>query len=134
MKITMLLFAAFAAAACSADTENSYVSIYYIPFGVETYVPVTTDNIEKSAQRYGRIDSGGRLSKKISDLLMAAGEGSFNSERVRAKLIYPNEVIVYVDNLGGVLTSEMGARKIDERRLHRLGNLLEKATQPIGGQ
>ena len=84
------------------QSQEAVALIYYIPFNIETYVPVTVDDIEKRAHLklvlLEESDLLGRLAKLLSDNKV---RGSFDGRVVRLKVVLKKEVY-FVDADGGV--------------------------------
>ena len=56
MRILIMLLVAVLSAACSEEDEMlDKIEIYYVPIGVETYVPMTPENIQESASSVGKV-------------------------------------------------------------------------------
>ncbi len=125
MKIRIYLFLVFSlfGSGCIAQSEYmNYSKIYYVPIGVETYIPVTTSNIEELAVKIGRLED--KYVRQFVRLLEEAKAGSFDSEYVRAKLIVPKVGIIYLDNKGGAMYSQ-DQKTLDLESLAEIKELFE---------
>lgn len=73
------------------------MKIYYVPFNVETYVPVTINNIEDMAFYKFEVHNNSELAIKLINLLEQNGHNDFDDKRVRLKVIN-NGKTYYVDS------------------------------------
>jgi hypothetical protein len=122
----------FLMASCSpGDGMAGDVEIFYIPIGVETYVPITENNIESSAIRFGNAKESERALERIRIILETASDGEFDDEMLRAKITLPNKEVIYIDNRGGISSSVNGTSKLGEQNLNDLKSVLESVTTPI---
>lgn len=127
MKILFFFVVVLVTASCSAG-ENmvEQVEIYYIPIGVETYVPITVENIESSAARHGELEISNQTIENILSVLGSSVEGEFDSEMLRVKMIFPDGEIIYMDNFGVISSSESGISKLQERSLNEAKGIFER--------
>jgi hypothetical protein len=96
--------------------DSSYL-IYYIPFNVETYIPVTKSNIEEKSHYKFNISSK-EFILHIKTMLNAMKEGQFLPKRVRLKLVM-DSIEYFFDSEGGV---EIDRRhfKVDKYELEEI--------------
>src|SRR5690606_639311 len=103
MKKIFIFIAAVFSSSCSASQNMSDLAeIYYVPIGVETYIPITMDNIEEHYARYSKSDTNSRAFKKLVSILESSNRGKFESQKVRVKIILPSGQIIFIDNNGGL--------------------------------
>ena len=100
------------AIAYAEETMND-VFVYYVPFDVDTYVPVTTENIvEQSFCKLSFAESSD-AAKSLTYLLTTATSGAFSNKVVRLKVSKPNGIDMFVDTDGGVLiTGDDGHKRL----------------------
>jgi hypothetical protein len=110
------LFIGFCALACKSPGEAK-MTAYYIPFSVETYIPVTVEDIEEKAHFVFLIE--GDYLKKINELLTKKSEGTFDGQKVRMKLKSKNGDL-FVDANGGVVGPDHREFKISALELENL--------------
>ena len=128
MKVLIMIFSLLCVA-CSSGSKNAImVDIYYIPIGVETYVPITTGNIESSATYVGRVEESNRNFKKFLELIESSSGRHFDEKKIRGKLVWPDKEVVYIDNNGSVKSSDDGKRLIKKSNLDKAKKMLEKLT------
>jgi hypothetical protein len=101
------------------------MKIYYIPFKVETYIPVTIDDIEKRAFYSFKVPESSKLTIELKKLLNANIPGTFNNKAVRLKVIEGSN-IYYVDSLGNIYN----LNKITKTKLGDLENIIDKMILP----
>jgi hypothetical protein len=126
MKTTMMCLVAFLLASVSWAESPSFskASIYYIPFQIETYVPVTQENIrEKANYQIEVIDA-----KSVAALLTIISGGDktteFDEMRVRLLLVWDDgKQKTVVDTKGNVLEGKM-RRSLGKAEFGELQNLL----------
>jgi len=97
--ICQLLFGAIA----YAEENMNDVFVYYLPFDVDTYVPVTTENIVEQSFCKLSFSESSDVAKSLGYLLTTATSGVFSNKVVRLKVSKPNGVDMFVDTDGGVL-------------------------------
>lgn len=96
--LCQLLFGAIA----YAEENMNDVFVYYMPFDVDTYVPVTTENIEEQSFCKLSFSESSDVAKSLIYLLTKATTGAFSNKVVRLKVSSPSADI-FVDMDGGVL-------------------------------
>ena len=104
--------------------------IYYVPIGTETYVPMTTDNIEVHHVRFIELDVASREYRNLTSLIDVAGDGSFEEQRVRVKILLPDASAVYIDNNGGMRLGSSRQATLSHSSLRGVRKLLEEITKP----
>ena len=108
-------------------SENTMVRICYVPFGVETYVPMTVANIDSHCSHVGELDMHDKKYLDIQSLIRKAGVGSFKDEFVRVKIAVPGSDHIYIDNYGGVKIGGYQCH-LDASTLSKVGKILDKVT------
>jgi hypothetical protein len=107
--------------------------IEFVPFGVQTLVPVTVETIESRAACYILIP--GKPLRKIQELIERAPvsqKGSFGDTFVRAKIKrFQDGAEMLVDNDGGVKMAT-GERKLDAAGVKELDALIRSAAADAG--
>lgn len=86
-----------------AENNKSDAFVYYVPFDVDTYAPVTTENIVEQSFCKLSFSGSSDVAKSLTYLLTAAPAGTFSNKVVRLKVSMPNDVDIFVDTDGGVL-------------------------------
>lgn len=130
-RILLLIMLVLVAPSCLEKKEMAdQVKIYYIPIGVETYIPITVENIETFYHRYGEVDLDNRKFKKFLRMINEAAPGNFDGYIIRAKIIFPDDQIIYIDNDGGISFITPDTRKLTSSRLKKAGKILEDLTDP----
>lgn len=111
----------------ACEGEEPVAKICYVPFGVETYVPMTVANIDSHCSHVGELDTHDREYLGIQSLIQRAKAGSFKDGLVRAKIAVPGSDPIYIDNDGGV---KMGASQyhLDASGLSKVKKTLERVT------
>jgi hypothetical protein len=88
---------------CSAAERPDQVRVYYVPFGIETFLPITPENIETRAFRVGTVEPAGRAANELRSIIAAAKPGAFDAKRVRALIRLP-DMVISIDSEGGIYT------------------------------
>lgn len=111
----------------SAGAKETEHSIYYVPFGAETFVAVTVDNIDECYNRYSDVPLNNPEMREVLSLLSSGSHGVFDREMVRAKLRGGDSRWIYVDNFGGIRmgTSET---KLSSVQFAHLKHVLDRIT------
>lgn len=128
-RLTILL-AMMALFGCStADGKKYYdtVKIYYIPIGIETYIPITPKNIELSAFKVIKVSYSSDYLKKLIAMVEASASGNFSSDHVRVKMLLPDSKVIYIDNYGEVQLVESVTldRKLENSDFRKVRKILE---------
>tara|TARA_B100000768_G_C11145175_1_gene317855 strand:+ start:299 stop:718 length:420 start_codon:yes stop_codon:yes gene_type:complete len=97
--LCQLLFGAIA----YAEENMNDVFVYYMPFDVDTYVPVTAENIVEQSFCKLAFSESSDVAKSLKYLLTKATAGAFSNKVVRMRVSRPNGVDIFVDMDGGVL-------------------------------
>ena len=93
------------------------VEVFWIPPEVETYVPVTTDNIESAAFKIVRIKNE-KQARKVLDLIQESSQ-ELNSKKIRVKIVTADKFYNFDSN--GVGISSVGQTvKVDLKNLKRV--------------
>jgi hypothetical protein len=108
-------------------------SIYFIPFDYETYVPVTTESIEKDAICVLSLPSQGREAQAMRRLLQARRPGDFDGGFVRVKAVGVVVADLFIDKLGGLRGKDLDGRLTPEA-LQQLDALLTELAKTHGCQ
>jgi len=87
------------------------VTIFYLPFNLSTYTPVTIDSIEKAATCRFVISGGGKEAAGLRRALGNSTKGKFDNDVVRLKAAGLIEHEVFIDIDGGVLFGRGGEEK-----------------------
>lgn len=91
---------------CAGENMNEPVLIYYVPIGVETYIPMTTENFADHAKSLGPVDLGASQLAPILGSLNEASVGNFDDKAVRVKIIRRSDDPVWIDNVGGIRVAQ----------------------------
>jgi len=90
---------------CSGScTGEDRMKIYFIPFNVQTYVPVTMNNIEEKAFHVFEITNNSKLAIKLIRMLDQDNYGILDDKMIRLKL-QNRDKIYYVDSKGNIKVS-----------------------------
>ncbi len=101
------------------------VEIFYDQINIESYSGKTIHEIVLNSAEHGVFDADRPDLKKVSDILKSRTEGSFHHDHVRAKIVYVDEVI-YIDEVGGILSSVTGEGRITYANLLQLDVTLQE--------
>ena len=100
--------------ASSIAFGSDVVTVYFVPFEVETYVPITPSTIRASAWEKWTIRAESRISQLL-DLLDHGDKAQFDEKRVRGEVIVKNHTY-FVDANGVVVRNKLAVR-IDKAQL-----------------
>jgi len=130
MKILFLLTVFLGLAACSPDESSAgNATIYYIPLGSHTYLPVTMERIETAYDRFGTPSVSSRSFVRLLELIDRSGPGKLDGQLIRAKIVLPDGESIFIDNLGGVEMSLREAVKLSDKSYSEVGHLLHRMTK-----
>jgi hypothetical protein len=117
----------------SASFGSNGLTIYYIPFNVETYSPVTKATISCSAEHKWIITNTVTIGR-LESILTNGSPAQFDSNRVRVKIVSNSET--YYLDAAGVKTNKNESIKIDKIAFTRLLDSLspndKRALEPCG--
>jgi len=98
---------------CNGFTQDQVPSedyeLYFLDFEVETFRPVTIQNIESKATCHVRLEESDLRASSLLHLLVASAvpdDGTFDLKRVRLKIVDSNGRANYIDSTGRLLGSE----------------------------
>ena len=126
---------AFTGGVSSSNQDGeSEVTMYYIPFTVATYVPVTTRSIEDKASCVLDLPRSSAAVVRLSEAIQAAKKGRFDDRVVRMKIVgmLPSEV--FVDKDGGLLGVHEHARRMKRKDLADVRELMKEVAARHGCQ
>lgn len=89
----------------AADGEavaTDEVEVIYLGIGYETLFPITRDTIKQSAQAATAVAVADPRLRAFKALIEAAEPGSFDENRVRARIRFFKGSTLYMDNDGGI--------------------------------
>lgn len=126
--ILIALLTLAAVSAFGQDAAQRTATVFYIPFSVQTYAPVTPSTIEASAFEIWTVSGD----MAVSELLAALRDGApatFDPRVVRVLVLVDGQRY-YVD-ADGVASHEGGSLKIDRRMFDRLRASLPERNQRV---
>ena len=130
MRAFFIVIAILALTSCANQFDKSrVVQIYYIPFAVETYAPVTMANIESQHLRHAELHVASREYNTLMVLLRSSDPGTFDNQLVRVKILRANSEPTYVDRNGGMRRASSEAQ-INALQVSKLDAFLQKITDP----
>lgn len=87
----------------SGGAKLSIITLYYIPFDIETFLPITPDLIEGKADCVFRLDKSSDDASILKKIFNELVKGEFQKPVVRLKIIGLGEEDIFLDRDGGVL-------------------------------
>lgn len=103
--------------------------VYFYPFEIEPYAPITRENIVSQAWEKWTISSESQVQLLIP-LLTSGGRAEFDNNRVRA-LICIKDQIFYMDAMGVVSTRDNSYVGVDKDAFIRFRNSLHSGERVI---
>lgn len=97
------------------------VTVYFIPFEIETYVPVTKESIVCDSSEVWTVADKSQIAD-LTEILRAGSRATFNEKMVRVR-IERNGAISYID-AKGTLAAAKSSYQIDRVRFARFGQSL----------
>ena len=104
-------------------------TVYFIPFEVETYIPITEATIASLAWEKWTISSESQTSGLIA-LLDHGDEGEFDGGRVRGLVVLKSQTF-FLDADGVVTVNGRSGTKIDKNMFVKFRNSLQAAQRKI---
>ncbi len=114
-----------------AETASG-VTIYYLPFAVETFLPVTVDSIEENARCVFSFEPSADQAANLRDWFARVMKDGFDKKRVRLKVVGLENVPFYVDADGGLRKGDSGTGKLKEEAFKALERFIEAAALRAG--
>jgi len=107
------------------DNGSKKVEIYYLPFEVWTYAPVTIDSIEEQSNQYGKVDIDNmRFKSFIENAKKSRLVDAIGLKFIRVKIIMPNGEIIYIDK-SHVMKFDNEIRVMSEKTFQKFNELLK---------
>lgn len=100
--IQILVISSFA----YAGENRNDVLVYYKPFNIDTFVPVTMKNIDEKAHCKLSFPASSDVVKALSYLITSADNGEFSDMLVRLKVSSADGVNMFVEQDGSVFFSD----------------------------
>ena len=101
--------------------------LYYFPFYLETFTPITTEDIEERARCKLTLRAGGSDAGELRGILADTETGEFDDRVVRVKVVGLDNGDVFVDKDAGVLRSDTGmAARLTQAAFGKLERLIEQ--------
>jgi hypothetical protein len=107
------------------------MTVYYVPFGVETFTPVTSTNIQERGRRCEIHSAEGieKIKGALRDATKPPSE-KFSDERVRVKLLEQSNLgdglLAVVENEGDVRFSDGTEGQISPSGLDSMNKVIER--------
>lgn len=118
---------------CAKAAQGGSIKAFYVPFGAETFMPITRENIERKALCVVEIDVSSTAADRVRSLIKRDKTGTFNDNRVRLKLSGALDEDLFIDSAGnaflGRSQTEYG---LSEGNFKKLGVLLEQLVKSLG--
>ncbi|WP_420346950.1 hypothetical protein [Pelagibius sp.] len=89
-------------AAGGEAVANDEVEVIYVGIGYETLIPITRDTIEQSAQVATEVAVSDPRLRAFKALIETAEPGSFDDNRIRARIRFFEGSTLFMDNDGGI--------------------------------
>jgi len=109
------------------DTKDKtkVIEIYSIPFSYETYAATTMDNIEKTHLRYGTINTYDSDFKDfLTNMIKMKPCKNFSNKRIRAKLVFYNKRVIYINKTGCVIDPNKTTYQLDSNSFMKIKKLI----------
>jgi len=107
------------------EDERKVVEIYSIPFSYETYAGIDMDNIEKDHIRYGTINTYDTDFKAfLTNVLKMKQCKNFSNTLIRAKFIFYDRRVIYINKTGCVIDSNNTTYQLDSNSLMKIKKLI----------
>ena len=130
MVYNILIVMAILLSSCSKpktnmEDETKVVELYSIPFSYETYTAIDMDNIEKAHMRYGTINTYDADFKAfLTNMLKMKQCKDFSNKRIRAKFIFYDKRVIYINKTGCVIDSNNTTYQLDSNNLMKIKKLI----------
>lgn len=125
-----ILLIVFSLNSCSRSSEefssNKPITIFYFPFALETFHPITITNIEAGARCRFLLAANDENATQLFELLKNRTDGSIRNKFIRVKISEPGVGETYVDRFGGILIGYDQQGQLTHDALDRLKILMER--------
>lgn len=120
-----LAFCALLHTTISQAKENlTELKIFYTPFEIETYSPITPSTIEEQSHCSFQIEFTNDYKNSFYSIFSNLKRDTFDSKRVRLKLIGYGNAPIYVDSQGRI-SNKTGEYLLSESQFKDLNKLLK---------
>lgn len=124
--LLIILCASFLGCKPNCDANTSVpVDIYYVKIGVETFMPVTIDNINHNFQKHLTVPQCSDIVTYIDEVASNTKKGKFSDRRVRVLIVWPDGRKIFIDNDGGVFDGKV-SRSISHDALNDIREMIER--------
>jgi hypothetical protein len=130
--LQVVLFIGFCWSITMADEKSKKVKVYYSYFDFDTFLPLTTDLIEKEADCIFEFDRTSDKAKRLTQIIDKLTGGLFDNEFVRLKVSGLFFHDFFVDQRGGVLRGNTGSLKLKPDAFIELKKLLDEWAEVKG--
>jgi|ETNmetMinimDraft_26_1059896.scaffolds.fasta_scaffold37495_2 hypothetical protein len=108
------------------------VTIYYLPFSVETFLPVTVDSIEEDARCVFSFEPSAEEATNLREWFTRVTKGGLDKKRVRLKVVGLEDDPLYVDAEGGIRRGRSKAGRLEGEAFKALEQFVEAAALRAG--
>jgi hypothetical protein len=87
---------------CTGATNEKEATVYFVPFALQTYVPITESTIVCDAWEIWTLSDTSKVSSLLGLVTKGSNGAVFDEKNIRVKIIRSNEPY-YIDSEGTVL-------------------------------
>lgn len=110
----------------TVEAAPGELTIYYIPFDVETFSPVTVDLIESQASCVFHLSALDPSAQRLRELLSRSADGEFDGRRVRLKAAGLAKAPVFVDADGGLRNESGNESRLEQGNFEALRQIMSE--------
>jgi len=119
-------------AGAAGETAVSELRVFYLPFSVETFRPVTVDTIERDARCVFSFKPSAQETKELRGDLGGLERGGFDNRRVRLKIVGLEDTAVFIDAIGGVRRRSANVGRLQPGNFKSLEVFIESVARREG--
>jgi len=141
--LSLVIFVGSVVAARRAMADEPLLRLYFVPFAIETYIPITTANIEEHGNTIWFLEAHPFIPKLSAALKSRPTKRQILSNGIRLKAdLGPSAGVFFVDRNGTVLNEQSGAtfvllpkelERLEKEIRYFIGVVDVKASKRVGG-
>jgi hypothetical protein len=104
---------------------SASLTIFYLRFSIETYLPVTADTVEQRARCTLSFKPSSDDIERLRGIMGQLETGGFDGKRVRLKMIGFGDQPIFVDAIGGVRRGSVSVGRLSKTGFESLSEFME---------
>ena len=119
-------------AGAASESPVSELTVFYLPFSVETFRPVTVDTIEQDARCVFSFEPSAQEVKELRGYFGVLERGGFDKKRVRLMIVGLEDKAVFMDADGGLRRGSANVGRLQPGTFKSLEVFIENVARREG--